>query len=275
MVTSFGNLLIDSSFGHETLGLISLVSQIILLLNIISGSLIPIYISYFSGYFKKAEINKIIKISHTVEKYSSILFLSMILVIFLNGELIFSIFLPAYYKSFQSLIIMIFIPFFLGICRPYENQFIPGKKQSIFALTGIFMYSMQLILLIILVPGQLGMVGYGLAMTIPVGLYALLIFYYSKKMFNIKSLKQKYLHVIFAFVAYIIAFLIKNNFLYNFIVNELLLLLFSTLLLLSFFLGELFIFKQLKKDDISFIFELLKLKEYKDTLWKEFSGKDK
>ena len=68
-VTNFGNILLAYSLGHESLGYVSLASQIILLFNTISGSLIPIYISYFSSYFEKNNISSISKISHIVEKY--------------------------------------------------------------------------------------------------------------------------------------------------------------------------------------------------------------
>ena len=276
-VSNIGNLLLNFSFGYELLGFFSLVYQIIFFFNTISVSLIPIYISFFSEYFEKNDLSSIIEITHKVEKYSSILFISIIAITYLNGSLIFSIFLPKYLSSIPVLFIMIFNPYFLGITRPYENQLIPGKKENTFAFAGIFTYILQIFLMFLLIPKQilifnmmgLGMVGFGLALTIPWGVYAIICHYFSNKYFNIKSQKVIFIHILLALIALLIVFILKINVLNFIFTNQIILLLSSTLILIALFFTELFLFKQLKKEDIIFLLELFQFKRYKDSIKKE------
>ena len=280
IINNIGNIILFYSFGHDSLANFSLVHQILLIFMGISTSLIPLYLSIYSEYFKEKRISLIEQITYKVEKYSSIIFLAIILIIFSNGELMLSIFLPKYLDTLPILLIMAFMPYFLGITRPYENQLISGEKQNAFAFSGIFIYLLQLILIILLVPKQvlffttlgLGSVGYALALTIPWGLYAIMCRYFSKIFFNIKSQKLIFKHALFASLAFVVFLPVKIFVLKPLISNQILLLFSSTLIILCIFLGELLLFNQLKKDDLIFFLDLLHLKRYKKALKEELTG---
>jgi len=58
----------------------------------------------------------------------------------------------------------------------------------------------------------------------------------------------------------------------NFLIgNQFLLLIVSIFVILGIFFGELIVFKQLRKNDLIFLLDLLKLKRYRDSLIEEFS----
>lgn len=278
LVSNISKIIINYSFGPEVLAYVWLVDKIIPILLIISGSWGPLYIGIYSKYFKRNNLYAIEKMTHIIEKYSSILFLSIILIAFLNAELFLSIFLPSYLNSLPILYIMIFIPYLYGLTRPYEHQMIPGEKQNIYASLRIFTHILQLILIIILIPENffilnmvgLGPLGYAIALLIPNILYAIISRYVSRKYFNIKSQKRIFLHCLFMIFSFISSFLLKKYVLIFFIENEILLLLISTAFALSIFFGGLLIFKDLKKNDINFFLNLLNIKRYKKSFKEEF-----
>ncbi|MFX1394946.1 MAG: lipopolysaccharide biosynthesis protein [Promethearchaeota archaeon] len=276
---NIGNIILDYSFGHEYLGYFMFAYQIILALNIISQSLIPIYSSFYSKLFEENDVKSITNIVYKSERFTSFFFLSLIIIVLLNGELILSIILPKYLIIIPVLHIMIFMPYFLGISRPYDCLFGVGDKQSTFAFIGISYYALQIILIILLIPKKflifntfgLGMIGYGLALIISSGFFVFICRYYSKKHFNIKFQKKIFLHIILAFISFFCLFQIKSFFSNLFKMNQVLILILSTLMILGLFLLLLLIFKQINRNDIKFILELFKLKNYKKTLMDEFA----
>ena len=274
-----GNLLLFYFFGSEVLAYFTIVnSTIIASLLIISNSISDIYQIYYSECFEKNDTYSIQKTTHIIEKYSSILYLSIIIIILLNAELILSIFLPNYMKSLPILYILIFIPYIFGISLPYVRQMVSGKKQKELAIFDTFNRCFMFILLIILIPKKilffsgfgLGVLGYAFVLIINRILISIACRIFSKKFFNIKSQKNIVLHLLFASFCLIFMIWIKNTFLNILIQNQLILLFVTSVLALGIFLGELFIFKELKKEDIRFFLELLNFKRYLKSLKEEF-----
>ncbi len=68
-----------------------------------STKIIPLSHVIYSQYFEEEKISLIERISHTFEKYFSILFPSLILIVFFSGDLLFSIFLPNYFNLTEVL----------------------------------------------------------------------------------------------------------------------------------------------------------------------------
>ncbi len=279
--TNLGNLILDYSCGHETLGYFSIVNvYIIPLLLIISGSLITVYLPLFSKHFERNNLASIKKIIYIIESYSSIIFLAIIIFIFLNGELIFLIFIPKYLNSLPYLYIMIFIPYLVGISRPYGYQILSGKKQTTISINNSIISILIIILSIILIPKEifgittlgLGAIGYAIALTIPWILWTFLNRYHTNKYFKIKPQKNLLLHIPIAFLAFLISFFIKIIVLEVLFQSYFLLLLASTIILIGIFLVLLFFFRELRKDDIVFFLELLKLGNYKESFKKEFQS---
>ncbi|MHA1438587.1 MAG: hypothetical protein ACTSPD_13520 [Promethearchaeota archaeon] len=283
LTANLGNIILDYSFGHKSLAYFAIINNnIIPILLLISGALVPLYITLYSKYFKEDNIASIEEIAHTVEKYSSIFFLSIIIVVFLVGDLIFMIFLPKYLNSVMILQILVLIPYFVSLDRPYSVM-IPGKRQDYAAKLNFITYSLTLILLIVLIPEKffmfnmlgLGIFGYTLALLIPSIIHLIAIRYFAFKNFKLCSQKSIFLHFLCAVAAYLISFLIKVYYLEHLISNLFLLLILSIFISLGIFIGLLFIFKQLKKIDIIFLLDLLKIKIYKKSFLEEFSKKDK
>jgi len=278
-VININNIILDFSFGHAALAQISLINQIIILILLIPNSLIPLSHVIYSQYFEEGQNSLIEKTSHTFEKYFSILFLSLILIVFFSGDLLLSIFLPNYFNSLPILYIMILIPYIYGTSTPYGNLMVPGKKQHVITSLNIIFLSLTLLLMILFIPESflmfnllgLGTIGYALASTIPYFIFVISNRYFSKKFFNITSQKIILSHIIFALSSLLISFLLRH-FMLNFLIgNQFLLLIVSIFVILGIFFGELIVFKQLRKNDLIFLLDLLKLKRYRDSLIEEFS----
>ena len=281
IATYLGNLILYYSFGDESLGYFSSVNTYLIpVLLLISGSISSIYLILFSQDFEREDFNSIKKTLHIIENYSSILFLSIIILILLNGELIISIFLPNFVEVVPILYIMIFIPYFIAISSPYSWLLVAGKKQKINARVNSFVSILIIILMLYFIPQELfffqtlglGVIGYALAQTIPWIFWTLLCRYYINKTLNIKYQKTMILQFFLAILTIIISFFIKN-FLYSiFFENQIILLISSSIIAMGIFIGLLIIFKELKKADLSFFIEILKLKSYTESVKKEFTS---
>jgi len=279
IATYLGNLILYYSFGNESLGYFSSVNTYLIpILLLISGSISSIYLTLFSQDFEKEDLNSIKTTLYIIENYSSILFLSIIIIILLNGELIISIFLPTFLEAVPILYIMIFIPYFIGISQPYSWLLIAGKKQKINARVNSFVSILIIILMLYFIPQELfffqtlglGVIGYALAQTIPWIFWTFLCRYYINKTLNIKYQKTMILQFFLAILTIIITFFIKNFLNSIFFENQILLLILSSIIAMGIFIGFLIIFKELKREDLSFFIEILKLKSYTESVKKEF-----
>ena len=70
----------------------------------------------------------------------------------------------------------------------------------------------------------------------------------------------------------IITFFFKNFFNSLFLENQILLLIISSIIAMDMFIGFLIIFKELKREDLTFFIEILKLKGYTESVKKEFTS---
>ncbi len=279
IASNFGNILLVASFDYETLGNFSFINNyIIQSLLVISSSMVTVYLTLFSKYFKNGDFNSIKKITYIIEKYSSMIFLGIIIIILLNGRLILSIFLPQYIETIPILNIMVFIPYFLAITQPYSYHFIAGKKQKINAQVNIFTRIIIIILMICLIPTSFfilptlgfGAIGYAVSQTFPWILWVFLNRYYSYKTFNIKPQTNIIQHIPIAIISFLISFALKNLIFENIFQNQILILIITTVLSLGIFLFILFLFKELKREDIRFFSQLIKFQTYKNSLKEEF-----
>lgn len=282
IAANLGQLILDYSFGHEALGYVSLVSNYIMpVLFLISTSIVTVYLTLFSLYFEKGDISSIKKLLHIIEQYFSILFLAIILVVLLNGELIISIILPKYINSIPILYIMIFIPYCIGISQPYAYLFIAEKKQIIIAKIDSFTRILIITLMITLIPQSIfsfqmlgfGGIGYAFSQTIPWVIWCLLCHYASYRCLKIGSQKKILLHFFLACLSLLIGIFFKNIFSNYLLYNKLLLIMFSSSFVVVIFIALLFIFKELNKRDIKLFIQLFKVQNYKESLLNEFLNK--
>ncbi len=281
IATNLGNLILYFSFGNESLGYFSSVNTYLIpVLLLISGSISSIYLTLFSQDFEREDFNSIKTTLYIIENYSSILFLFIIIIVLLNGELIISIFLPTFVEAVPILYIMIFIPYFIGISQPYSWLLIAGKKQKINARVNSFVSILIIILMLYFIPQELfffqtlglGVIGYALAQTIPWIFWTFLCRYYINKTLNIKYQITMILQFSLAILTIIITFFIKNFLNSVFPENQILLLILSSIIAMGIFIGFLIIFKELKREDLSFFIEILKLKSYTESVKKEFTS---
>ena len=264
-----GGIIIFYSLGEVSLAYIYIVYSVAInVLVAISNSIIDIYQIYFSHFFKNKDEKSIKFMAYTIEKYFSIGFLSILIVVYLNGELIFSLFLPNYLQALPLLYIMIIIPYLSAINLAYRRQMVPGRKQKPMAIFDTIIRGLTLILMFILIPTEIfgirglgwGTLGYAIAMLIPYILMTIGYRVFSYKFFNIRYQKKMILHLILIFPSLFISNWVKWNFLVVWIQNQFLLLTISSILSLAIFFGELFAFKQLKIKDVLLLLEIINLK---------------
>lgn len=279
VAANLGNLILDYSFGHASLGNFSFINNyIIQTLLVISTSLIIVYLTLFSKYFEKGDLNSIKKITYVIEKYSSIIFLWIIIVVLLNGKLMLTIFLPQYVETASVLYIMVFVPYFIAITQPYSYQFIAGKNQKINAYINSLTRILIIVLMIFLIPTRffiiqtlgMGEIGYAISQTLPWIIWVFANRYYSYTLYNIIPQKNIILHALLAFASLVISFFIKSLILETASLNQALLLIISSLISLGLFFGLLITFRELKREDLRFILQLVKFKSYRDSLKGEF-----
>ncbi|MEE9378489.1 MAG: hypothetical protein V3V33_10695 [Candidatus Lokiarchaeia archaeon] len=278
IASNFGNILLAASFDHETLGNFSFINNyVIQSLLVISSSLVTVYLTLFSKFFEKGDFDSIKKTTYIIEKYSSIIFLGIIIVVILNGKLILSILLPQYVDTVPILNIMVFFPYLMAITQPYSYHFIAGKKQKINAQINIFTRIMIILLMIYLIPTSffilptlgLGTIGYAISQTIPWILWVFLNRYYSYKTFNIKPQKNIVYHIPIAIISFLISFAFKLLIFEKIFQNQILLLIITTILSLAIFIFILVVIKELKREDIRFFLQLIKFQTYKNSLKEE------
>lgn len=277
---NLGKIFLDISYGHEALAHYNLIDgYIITFLLLITGSVDTLYLSLYSSLFSQNNNKQVEKIANRIEKYSSIIFLFIIILVFLNGQLLFELLLPNYLPSVIFLYILIFSPFLAGINRPYSTQLIPGKKQNVVAIYSSVKVSILIFLTILIVPKTLfslnmlalGSIGLAFISLMPWVVDFFFYRYFSKKFFNISSYKRIYTHLIVAFISFILTYFIKEIFLTNQFINHGLLLIISSSLLFCFYISQLWLLKELKIEDLKFIKSLLSLKSYKDSLFNELT----
>lgn len=266
---NIGNLILYNYFGESPLAFFSFVYTIIIFLSYASITIKPILYSLYSKYFKENNMNLIKEVTHKIEKFFSIIYLGIIILLFLNGELILKVFIPNYLDSLLPLCIMLFIPYLLGIARPYQLQLTPGEKPAQSVLIDTFVEIFSLTLILVLIP-ILGLIGYAIALTLPRIFHAIMAHYFSKKIFNINSQNKIFFHFFLAFTSLIITYLIKNYILIPILHNQYLLLLISSGIILGINIIFLFSFKLLSLNDIKFLKELFQVKDYIESLKREF-----
>ncbi len=279
IATNLGYLIIFYSYGERELSYFGFINNyVITFLLSISASIIQLTIVLFSKYHENKDFSSIRDIIYILEKYFSIFFLSIIIIVYLNGKQILHLMLPEYIASIDILYIMIFIPFLTAITRPYAFSLTSGKKQRLTALINSIVNITIIILMIILIPKNifgirmfnLGIIGGAIAQTLPLLLWFLFYRYYSHKHFSIKPQKKILLHVFLAFFSFLIGSVLKIFLFEHICKNELLLIFTSSILCLTIFLGFLVFFKQLNKKDIKLMCQLITLRNHKSTLYNEF-----
>ena len=280
IATNLGNVILAYSFGESELGSFSFINDyIILSLLLISSSIISVYLTILSKLYKEKDLESVKKITYILEKYFSVFFMGIIIVVLLNGRLILSIFMNKYVETAPLLYIMIFIPYLISITRLYSYHFIAGKNQNINANINIVVQILIIILMIVLIPSRIGIfrflglgkMGYAISLIIPWILWFILNRYYSYKKYNIKPQKNIIFHFIFAFISLVIMFAIKILIIEELFQNQLLILLLTSILSLGIFFIFLLIFGELKREDLHFFFQLTKFSNYKSSLKEEFS----
>jgi len=242
-INQFGKILLDLNYGHAELALFYVVeTNIIAIFLLISTQISNLFYSYLPKEFENKIFKTIKVITHTTEKYASIIFLSVILVVQMNSEKFFNLLLPSYAKAAIYLKILIFMPYFVGINQPYSSHLIPSKNEKLFSNYFIIKSAVWLLLILFIVPSNvlfipsLGFGGLGLSFIIVLGLFFDIFFYrYFSNRIGIPSNKKIFSHLIFAMISFIIVQILFNFILVNLIQNEIIYILLSSLTLIGLF----------------------------------------
>ncbi len=284
IASNLGNLLLDFSFGHDTLSYFSLVYvYLIPSLLMLSDSLVNVYLTHFSQDFERNDMGAIKEKIYLIEKYSSILFLGVILVVFLYGRFLFILLLPKYVFSLPILYVIIFVPFIIGTTKPYEYLLISGKQQGKFSQINILTQFLIIISLFnsllfnYLVKNELVLntMAYALAQTLPWLLWAFLVRLNCRKLFTIKLQKNIFIHLGLGVFTFAVSFFFKE-WISRILMGRLFISnIMSMCQMLALFFGLLCFSGQLDKGDLQFFLELFRLKSYFISIRAEFSAKDK
>lgn len=278
-ITYIGNIILFFSFGEVALAYFSIVKyNINSFLLMISLSISDIYQILYSKWFRDENHKFIETLTHKIERYSSILYVTIIIIAYINGELIFTIFFPNYVNSLPIVYILVFEPFLLGVSYPYGSQLTSGGKQKSKARLDCINYGFLILLLFIFIPQSsqvffglgLGSIGYSAAVVLSVIITAIGYRILSKKLFNISSQKKIMLHLILAIPIIILGIWLNELVLRNVIYNPIILLIVSSLIILSIYMVELILCKQLVREDLKLIKKMFNMKNYIKSLREEF-----
>ncbi|UYP47979.1 hypothetical protein NEF87_004264 [Candidatus Lokiarchaeum ossiferum] len=278
---NIGNLIIDHFYGTEQFAYYFFVkSFIIVTLTTVTLSIGVIYESYFAKWFVNNKYKEIQKMTQKIEKYSAIFYCAVAILTLLNAEIAFQIFLPNYIDSIPILQILVFIPLFSSLSRPYNKHLYAGKKQGVISRYLSIRSVCFLILIVIIIPENIwginllgfGVIGYCfLNLTFNIIDYAFYR-YFSKKYFGIEGENKLFFILPLSFLTFLISYLLKYL-LIEVIESQLILLVLSSLISFIFFIISLIICHFINRDDISFFLDLFNLKNYKKGLKDEFSMK--
>ena len=279
-INQFGKILLDLNYGHAELALFYVVeANIIAIFLIISTQISNLFYSYLPKEFENKNFETIKAITHTTEKYASIIFLSVILVVQMNSEKFFNILLPKYANAAIYLRILIFIPYFVGINQPYSSHLIPSKNEKIFSNYFVIKSAVWVLLILFIVPPNvlfipaLGFGGIGLSFMIVLGLFFDVFFYrYFSKRIGIPSNRNIVSHLIFAMISFIIVQILFNFILVNLVQNEIIYILLSSLAIIGLFFLQLILFKELNKQDKTFFVNLFKVRSYRESFLEEIKN---
>ena len=279
IVTNVGNVILAFSYDNESLAYFYLVNGYILpVISILALSMVSLWIPLYSKHFRDNTLILIKNLTHKTEKYISIIILCIILFIYVTGDNLFSLFLPKYLNSLPILYFLLFYVFFEGLNRNHTALLIAGKNQKLCALLVIINKSLKLILFFILIPKAflnlklfgLGSIGYALALVIPESILTIMLYYVSYKKFKIKPQKSLFYQLIIFFLSLFLTLFFEFFLINNFILNEISVLIIIFFVALGLFVGMLFIFKILTRDDLNFILSIFKVKNYLKSMREEF-----
>ncbi len=277
-INSIGSILIDLSFGHEALAYYYFAqTYIIEILLLISVQFHQIFLTYLPKMFKEKQYVKIQQLCNLVERLSSIFFIPIILILFLNGSLLFDIFLPKYKNSINLLYILIFIPYMAGISRPYLASIIPSGNQKLFAQVRIYQSIVLIFLTIILVPSEffmfrmLGMGAIGFSFIFISSWIFDSIFFriFLFRKYGIKSYFKIYIHIILGFISFVLILILSNFILKSLLGENLIFVFVSSAVAIGTYLIGLIILNELKRNDLILILNLLRISNYKESLLDE------
>jgi len=283
ILANVGQVFINVFFGLEALAYYYFAdAYVISILLVISGQIHQILLTYIPRELKGDNFGNTEMIVHRIEKVSSIFFLIIVIIVFLNGEMLLNIFLPNYSQAIIYLYILIFIPYLSSINRPYSALLIPFKKQKLSSNYTLVKSVIWTALIFIFVPKELfsikllGLGSIGLAFII---LSGNIIDVFFQRLFvkriGINYEKKILYHVLFAALALFLTYLISNFFLRFIIVNDILYVFITSGLLTGIFIILLILFKEITREDFKFFLTLLKVSAYKESLINEMKVKRK
>jgi O-antigen/teichoic acid export membrane protein len=261
--------------GNENLSLLAYYTLTMSILNIFStasASFTKLFDSTFPKLFLNKEKSAITEISYVFEEYASIIYIFIIFAINLFVGPLIMHFIPDYQPSIVLLDVMIFLPYFATINIPFSNNLVQNKRQKMMAQINLIEGISTLLIQLIFIPANLfsiPMLGWG-----PWGMIfefilftivnTILFRYLSNKLFSNRSRVKHLKHFLIGFITYFLVYavsLVTNRLIANFFVNLTLLF----LLLVGIYLALLFFTRELKKQDIVFLLDLLKPKNYVDS----------
>lgn len=283
IILNLGRLFIGGSQGDDALkDYYAIDKNVVNFLFLISAQIYLLFSSYFPESFKTGKTEDIKEMTHFVEKYSSILFMALVIVILPNSVILLQLILPEYVNSAPYLSILIIVPYIVGISNPYMAHLIPSKRQGLYSKYNFVKAVFYVISVIIVVPTEffsikmMGLGGVGLAfITLFIWMPDIFFYRYFSHKIGIDYNKKTFYHIGFGVISILVSFVmyftIRNIPLF---LNDLLFLIVNAGLALGVFLVLLIISKELTRKDLNFVFGLFRISSYRESLKDEINKKN-
>ena len=227
--------------------------------------------SLFPKMINNNDISSIKEIQNIFEKYMSLLFIGIIILVQINAEFVFSRIIPNLLPSVKYLRYMIFIHYLDAIMRPYMGNLIQGKKQKLSSIISTINILLGIVLQILFISEEfLNLGAYGLVF-ISLFFYIennVVLRYCSKKFFGLNSSVRHIIHFFGLGLCLLVGFStitwlasIKNEFMIYGL---------ASIISIFFYFLFLFLTKEIQKKDIDFFRSLINLKNYLNNIKEEF-----
>jgi O-antigen/teichoic acid export membrane protein len=283
LTDNIGNFIINLSYSSEEFAYYYAInSYIIVLLTGLSLSVASIYQIYYTKWLNRNENDKIENFTFMIEKYSTILYLLIIIGVFIVGELFLQVLLPNYLPGLRYLYILCFLPLLSGVNRPYVKLLYAARKQKLLAKYYIFSRLGYLLVVLALIPPSIGNVSlFGLGAIgmsfLQIGINAIdYVFYrkFCKTHLNVKY-NWDFIKILILGLIPILFHQLVLKHLISFDSSPWIGVVINFIIASGIFLGVLVLSKRITLKDYKLVKQLVNIKNYKASLNEEFQDKEK
>lgn len=275
--TRIDRVMIQHFFSFEEVGFYVAVFQMTYFFMIIPQAIGTLLLPTISEYHSKKDFGNIKRVVHASERYLSMLFLPIIVLMFIFSKSIILIILGEnFLPSANILILLSFMIFFAIATTPYANLIVGINRPGIAGKINLFSCIINILLNVVFIPRELGGIklfglgGVGAALaTLIAWMIRWSLFHISSyKLTEIKSNPRILLHFIAGILTGIILYMVKET-----IVYHLIYIIPLGLFGIGCYFGILYLMKEFKKDDFYYLLDIVNPKKMGKYMKEEMKNK--